>query len=45
VLKALSHASTVSSISIFDLQRPKRDQMGRMMTSLMSSLAFKSFFT
>jgi hypothetical protein len=43
VLKALRHASAASSISTFGFRRPKRDQMGRMMISLMSSLAFKSF--
>jgi hypothetical protein len=45
VLKALRHASAASSISTFGFRRPKRDQMGCMMIYLMSSLAFKSFFT
>jgi hypothetical protein len=43
VPKALLQASAASSISTFSFQRPKRDQMGHMMISLMSSLAFKSF--
>jgi hypothetical protein len=30
---------------ILGLRRPKRDQMGHIITSLISSLAFKSFFT
>jgi hypothetical protein len=44
-LKALQHASAASSISTFGFRRPKRDPMGHMMISLISSLAFKSFFT
>jgi hypothetical protein len=45
VPKAFWHASAASSISTFGFQRPKRDHMGHMITSLMSSLAVKSFFT
>jgi hypothetical protein len=42
VSKALRHPSAASSISTFGFRRPKRDQMGHMMISVMSSLAFKS---
>jgi hypothetical protein len=45
VPNAVWHALAASSISTFGLRRPKRDQMGRIITSLISSLAFKSFFT
>ena len=43
--KALQHPSAASSISTFGFRRPKRCQIGHMIISLMSSRAFKSFFT
>jgi hypothetical protein len=44
VPKTFWHSSAASSISTFGFRRPKRYQIGRMIISLMSSRAFKSFF-